>query len=148
MELILLQDVQSVGSKGDVVRVSEGFARNFLLPRRFAIASTRSNRQFVEEQRARMVKKRAQQKTEAENKAQQLQQMKLTMEAAAGEQDKLFGSITAEDIRQALAERGYAVDRKRIHLQDPIRALGSHVVSVELYPQVKASVTVEVIRKS
>ena len=147
MELILLNDVENVGLKGDVVRVRDGFARNFLIPRKLAISCTRSNQQFVEEQKARVEKRRIQERAEAEKKSKDLEQLKVIIHAPAGEQDKLFGSVTAEDIRQALVERSYTVDKKRIHLKEPIRTLGSHTVSVELYPQVKASVTVEVVRK-
>ena len=148
MELILLQDVENVGQKGDVVRVREGFGRNFLIPRKLALVSTRSNQQFFAEQKARVAQKRVKEKSEAEKKAKDLEQVKITLEAASGEQGKLFGSVTTEEIRQALAAQGYSVDKKRIHLKEPIRALGAHIVSVEIYPQVKATITVEVIRKS
>ncbi len=148
MELILLKDVNDVGLKGEVVRVRDGFARNFLLPRKLAMPCTPTNQQFVETQKARAAERRAKEQTEAENRAKQLTELKLTLQAPAGEQNKLFGSVTAEDIRQALAERGYSLDKKRIHLKEPIRSLGSHTVAVELYPQVKAAVTVEVVRQS
>ena len=140
--------VGNVGLKGDVIRVRDGFARNFLLPRGLAQASTRANQKFVEEQKVRVAKKRAKERTAAEGKVNDLEKLKLTFEVAAGEQDKLFGSVTTEEIRQALTEQGYPIEKKRIHLKEPIRTLGSHTVIVELYPQVKATLTVEVIRKS
>ena len=148
MEVILLKDVEKVGRKGDVLRVRDGFGRNFLLPQGFALLSTRANQKFVEEQKTRVSKRRAAETLKAKDQAEKLQELKLVIQAAAGEHDKLFGSVTAEDICEALAKNGYAVDKKHIHLKESIRTLGLHPVSVELYPQVKATVTVEVIRKS
>ena len=148
MELILIKDVSDVGLKGEVVRVRSGFARNFLLPRKLAIASTRANQQFVEAQKVRAAQRRAKEQAEAENRAKDLTAVKLTIQAPAGEQNKLFGSVTAEDICQALAAQGYAFEKKRIHLKEPIRVLGSHTVAVELYSQVKAQITIEVVRQS
>ncbi len=148
MELLLLQDVDKVGRKGDVVRVRDGFGRNFLIPRRLALPSTRANQKFVQEHKARAAKKQAATKFDAEEKAGKLNQLKLTVHAAAGEQDKLFGSVTAEDICEALAKKGYSFDKKQIHLKESIRSLGSHSVTVELFPHVKAAVTVDVVRKA
>jgi large subunit ribosomal protein L9 len=148
MELILLKDVDNVGRKGDVVRVRDGHARNLLIPHRLALPSTWANQQFVSEQKVRAEKRHFKERTEAENKARELEKDALTLQATAGEQDKLFGSITSEDIREALAAKGYALDKKRIHLKEPIRTLGSHTVQVELYPQIKTTVAVEVIRKA
>lgn len=148
MELLLLQDVDKVGRKGDVVRVRDGFGRNFLIPRSLGLPSTRANQQFVQEQKARATKKHAAAKFDAEDKARQLNQLKLTLHATAGEQDKLFGSVTAEDICEALAKKGFQIDKKHIHLNEPIRSLGPHSVTVEVFPQVKAAVTVDVVRKS
>ncbi len=148
MELILLKDIEKVGRKGQVIRVRDGFARNFLLPQKFAFPSTRANREFVEELKVRAAKKHEKELAAAQKEADALGQVRLTLEARAGEQDKLFGSVTSEDIQEALERRGLKVDKKHIHLRDPIRALGSHQVVVELYPQVKTTVTVEVIKKS
>ena len=148
MEIILLKDVEKVGRKGDVLRVRDGFGRNFLLPQGLALRSTKANQQFIEEQKVRVSKRRAAEKTKAEGQAEKLKELKLAIQASAGEQDKLFGSITVEDIREALAKKGYAFDKKHIHLKEPIRALGSHPVSVEVYPQVRATVTVEVVKKA
>ena len=148
MELILLQNVEKVGRKGDVVKVHDGFARNFLLPQKLALSSTRSNRQFVEEQRARSEVRHQKEKAGAQTQAEQLSQLKLILEAQAGEKGKLYGSVTADDIQQALSQKGFSVDKKQIHLKESIRSLGEHAVQVELHPQVKATVTIEVIQKS
>ncbi len=148
MELILLKDVEKVGLKGDVIRVRDGFARNFLLPQNLALPSTRANQEFFTEQKERMTRRREKERVLAQDLAQKLSQVKVTIPAQAGEQDKLYGSVTAEDVCEALNKQGYSFGRKQILLKESIRALGTHTVSVELFLQVKASVTVEVIRKS
>ena len=147
MELILTENVEKVGRKGDVVRVRDGFARNFLIPRSLGVPATRANREFVEEQKGRAQKRREKEKVEAQNIVQKLNTLKIVVEAAAGEKDKLFGSVTAEDISQALQKQGHRYDRKHIVLKEPIRSVGSHAVVIEMYPQVKATITVEVVKK-
>lgn len=147
MELILTENVEKVGRKGDVLRVRDGFARNFLIPRNLAVPATRANREFVEDQKGRAQKRREKEKAEAQNMAQKLNNLKVVIEASAGEKDKLFGSVTAEDISHALQKQGHHYDRKHIALKEPIRSVGSHPVVVEIYPQVKATITVEVVKK-
>ncbi len=148
MELILLQDVEKVGRKGDVIRVRDGFGRNFLLPQNLALVASRENRKFVDDLKARAAKRRAVEKAEAEVVAKKVQGLKVTLERAVGDQDKLYGSVTAEDVREALEAQKYIFDKKQIHLKEPIRSLGVHPVTVEIYPQVKATVSVEVVSKS
>ena len=144
MELILLKDVNSVGRKGDVVRVREGFGRNFLLPRNLALVSTQANKKFIDDLKARAEKRRTEEKLEAQGLAKKLEGLKLEFTRAAGEKEKLFGSVTLEDIREALEKQGYKFDKRQIQLKDPIRALGVHPVLVEVYPQVKTTISVEV----
>lgn len=148
MELILTENVDKVGRKGDVVRVRDGFARNFLIPRNLAVPSTRANQEFVSEQKVRAEKRRDKERAEAQKVAEKVGKVKLTIEAAAGEKDKLFGSVTAEDISEALNKQGHSYDKKHIHLKDAIRSLGTYSVAVEVYPQVKANISVEVTKKS
>lgn len=148
MELILTENVEKVGRKGDVVRVRDGFARNFLIPRSLAVPATRANQEFVEEQRGRAQKRREKEKAEAQSLAEKLQAVKISIAAAAGEKDKLFGSITSEDICEALAKKGHTYDRKHVLLKEPIRSLGTFPVAIEIYPQVKATITVEVTKKA
>ena len=148
MELILTENVEKVGRKGDVVRVRDGFARNFLIPRSLAVPSTRANQEFVAEQRVRAEKRREKERTEAQKMAEKVSKVKLTIEAAAGEKEKLFGSVTAEDISEALQKQGHSFDKKHIHLKDAIRALGTYSVAIEIYPQIKANISVEVTKKS
>ena len=149
MELILIKDVENVGRKGDVIRVRDGYGRNFLIPRRLGVPTARAGREFVEAQKERTAAKQAKEKAEALARSEKLSKLKVKLEVQAGEKDKLFGSVTAEDVREALKREGYAVEKKQIHLRESsIRSLGAHEVDVEIYPQVKATVTVEVIRKS
>ncbi len=148
MEIILVQNVEKVGQKGDVVKVRDGFARNFLLPRKLAVPSTRMNQQFVEEQRERSLRRQEKDRQNAQTLADRLAQTKAVLEARAGENEKLFGSVTAEDICESLKRQGFEFHRKQILLKESIRSLGAHQVTVEIYPQIKAAVTVEVVRKS
>jgi len=148
MELILLKDVNNLGRKGETVRVRDGFARNFLIPQKVALPSTQAGKEFVAEQKMRAEKRRAKEKAEAELKAKELEKVKLILQVPAGEQDKLFGAITNDDIRIALEAKGFSLDKKKILLKDPIRALGTYTVQVEIFPQVKSAVSVEVVRKA
>lgn len=148
MELILTENVEKVGRKGDVVRVRDGFGRNFLIPRSLAIPSTRANQEFVSEQKVRAEKRRDKERAEAQTASEKLSKVKVTIESAAGEKDKLFGSITAEDISEALRQQGHTYDKKHIQMKEAIRSLGSHPVTVEIHPQVKATIIVEVVKKS
>jgi large subunit ribosomal protein L9 len=147
MELILIRDVAHVGCKGDVVKVSDGYARNFLFPRKLAVASTRSNRQFVAEQRERAEKRKEIEREKARGKVAEISQIKLTVRAKVGEKGKLFGSVTAEHISDELKQRGYDIDKRQIILKDSIRSTGSYSVPVEIYSGVRASVTLEVVEE-
>lgn len=148
MEVILLKDVEKVGRKGDVLQVRDGFARNYLLARGLALRSNKGNQKFVEDQKLRAQKRREKEKAQAEVRAKEIQKIKLTLPAKVGESGKLFGSVTAEDIREALHQKGYTLDKKQIQLQDPIRSVGVYSVTLELFPQVKATIQVEVVRES
>ena len=148
MELILLQDVKKLGRKGEVVRVKEGYGRNYLLPRNLALNATKANQKFIADLKARAAKRMAAEKLQAETEAKKLEKVKISIEQAVGENDKLFGAVTSEDIRQALEEKKHIFDKKQIMLKEPIKALGVHSVMVEVYPQVKAAISVEVVPKS
>jgi large subunit ribosomal protein L9 len=148
MELILLQDVEKVGRKGEVVKVKEGFGRNFILPRNLGLVASAANKKFVDDLKARAAKRLEKEKADAEAVAQKLKNVKIKLERQAGENEKLFGSVTADDIREALVEKNYTFDKKQIQLKDPIRALGVHQVNVEVFPQVKATLSVEVVAKA
>jgi large subunit ribosomal protein L9 len=147
MELLLIKNVPEVGKKGEVVRVRDGFARNFLIPKNFAIPATRANQEFFADQRARSAARKAKEKEAAEKKAKELTNLKISLEVKAGDGDKLYGSIGAEDIRQALAKLGHEFEKKQVRLRDPLKTLGSHQVDLEIYPQVKTRLTVELIKQ-
>lgn len=146
MEVILLRDVEKLGKRGEVVNVRDGFGRNFLLPRSLAIAATRSNRAFLEAQKKRTAKRLTEKKEEAEETAERLKSVRLRLEMAVGEKDKLFGAVTAQDLAEALRERGFNLDKKQIRLPEPIRSLGTHTVIVELNSDVKPTLQVEVVK--
>ncbi|HEX6615702.1 MAG TPA: 50S ribosomal protein L9 [Gemmatimonadales bacterium] len=144
IEVILREDVQSLGKAGELVRVKPGYARNYLLPHGLAFEATEGNRKRIAaETRAKSARNQAE-RTEAEQRAATLGGVTLTLTGKAGEEGKLFGSVTAQDIADALAARGYEVDRRRIELEHPIKSLGHHTVGVRLHPEVRAEVHVSV----
>jgi len=145
MELILREDVKSLGKAGELVRVKPGYARNFLLPRGLAYEATEGNKKRIAgETRARMTRQ-ASEKAAAEAVAAQLGALTLTLRGKAGEEGKLFGSITPQDIAAALESAGHAVDRRRIELEQPIKTLGAHSVAIRLHPEVHAEVRLTVV---
>ena len=146
MELLLLQNVVDVGKKGDVVRVRDGFARNFLMPQALAIPATRANKQFFAEKRARNVVRKAKEKEAAEKRAKEMKDLTISIEVRAGEGDKLYGSVTAEDLRVALEKQGHGFEKKQIRIKEALKTLGTHQVDLEIYPQVKTRLTVELVR--
>ncbi len=148
MELLLLKNVPDVGKKGDVVRVRDGHARNLLIPNELAIPATRANKQFFAEQRARSAARKAKEKEAAEKRAKELKDLTIKMEVKAGDGDKLFGSVTAEDLRLELEKLGHSFEKKQVRIKDPLKTLGTHQVDLEIYPQVKTRLTVELIRQA
>ena len=148
MELLLLKDVKDVGKKGDVVRVRDGFGRNFLLPNDLAMPATRSNKKFFADQRTRSAARKAKEKEAAEKRAKELKDLKITLEVKAGEGDKLYGSVTTEDIRVALEQQGHIFEKKQIRIKDALKTLGSHQVELEIFPQVKTRLTVELVKQA
>jgi len=147
MEVILKEDVEKLGHRGDIVRVAEGYGRNFLLPRKLAIEASRANKAVIEQMKAAAVRKSAKEKTGAEALAQQLNDVQLTFERKVGEKDHLFGSVTSADIASALEAKGFNVDRRKIHLDDPLKSLGEFHVPLKLHREVTAHVKVTVNRE-
>jgi large subunit ribosomal protein L9 len=144
IEVILREDVQSLGKTGELVRVKPGYARNYLLPHGLAFEATEGNKKRIAaETRAKTVRNQAE-RTEAERFAATLAALTLSLTGKAGEEGKLFGSITAQDIADALAAQGQQVDRRRIELEHPIKTLGHHTVAVRLHAEVRAEVHVSV----
>lgn len=145
MEVILREDVKDLGKAGALVRVRPGYARNYLLPRGLAFEATEGNRKrILGEQRARAAQAAAD-RVEAEGMAAALGQVQVQLTAKAGEEGRLFGSITSQDVADALAARGHPVDRRRIELEHPIKQLGTHTVPVRLHPEVHAEIQVTVV---
>ena len=147
MEVILQQDVDKVGRLGEVVRVKPGFARNFLLPRGLAVLADRKNLAVLEHQKRVVASKRSKAKKAAEDIASRLAPVALILKARAGEEDKLFGSITNQDIARALGDAGFEVDRKKVVLEAPIKALGEYSVPVHLGPDVRVTIKVTVAKE-
>ena len=145
MEVILREDIEKVGHRGDVVKVAPGFARNFLIPKRLAVAATESNKKIVAQERDAWLRKEAKQKGEAEDLGKMLSGVTVTITQRAGEEGQLFGSVTAKDVAEALEKQNYNIDRRKILLEDNIRQVGEHKVPVRLHKDVTAEVTVNVV---
>jgi len=142
MEVILKEDVPKLGARGDVVKVAEGYGRNFLLPRKLAIEATRGNRAVIEQMKQAALRRAATDKAEAEAQAKQLETVTLSFTRKAGEKDQLFGSVTSSDIGAALEAKGYSLDRRKIHLYEPLKHIGEFKVPIRLYKGVEATVKV------
>jgi large subunit ribosomal protein L9 len=147
MEVILREDVDKVGRAGEIVAVKDGFARNYLIPRGLAYLATESNRRRFEAEARKRAQHREQARARAEEQAQALAQISLTFALKAGEGDRLFGSVTAADIAQRLAELGHAIDKRRIELEEPIKLVGIYKVPVKLEAGVKGEVRVWVVKE-
>jgi large subunit ribosomal protein L9 len=147
MEVILKEDVATLGSRGDVVKVAEGYGRNFLLPRKLAIEATKGNRAVIDQMKNAAVRRTASEKSDAEVLAKQFDGVILGFTRKVGEKDHLFGSVTSSDIAEALEKKGFDVDRRKIQLDEPIRQLGEYKVAVRLHKDVTAEITVVVAKE-
>lgn len=144
MEIILKEDVPNVGHTGDVVKVKPGFARNYLFPRGLAVVADRKSVSELEHQKRILAEKRERERQSSQSAAETLNQLRLVITARAGEEGKLFGSVTNLDIERSLSEAGHSVDRRRIRLSEPIKSLGEHKVTIRLAAGVDATITVAV----
>jgi large subunit ribosomal protein L9 len=145
IEVILREDIKTLGKAGQMVRVKPGYARNFLLPQGLAYEATEGNKKRIAaETRARSTRDQAE-KTEAERFAATLSSVAVKLSGKAGEEGKLFGSVTPQDIADALAREGHTVDRRRIELEQPIKSVGEHTVTIRLHPEVHAELRVTVV---
>jgi large subunit ribosomal protein L9 len=147
MEVILREDIESLGSRGDVVKVAPGYARNFLLPKRLAVTATESNKKIVAQERDAHLRKEVKLAGEAADLAKLMSNVSVTIKAKAGENDHLFGSVTVKDIAEALEKQNYNIDRKKIVMADAIRQLGDHKVTVKLHKEVSLELPVHVVRE-
>lgn len=148
MEIILQEDVEKLGNRGQVVTVKDGYARNYLLPRKLAIAANPSNMKRLEKMRAAFAKKEATERESAQQQAAQLATVKLALSRKAGENDQLFGSVTSGDIADALKAQGYEIDKRKIQLTDAIKTVGEFSVTLKLYRDVTATVQLAVSREA
>ena len=147
MEVILREDIDNLGSRGQVVKVAPGYARNFLLPKKLAVAATESNKKIVEQERQAHLRKEAKLAGEAQDLAKLMLGTAITIKQKAGEADQLFGSVTSKDIADALTSKGFNIDRRKIQLDEPIKQLGEYTVPVKLHKDVSVDVSVLVAKE-
>jgi large subunit ribosomal protein L9 len=144
MEVILKEDVNKLGHRGDVVKVADGYGRNYLLPEKLAIEANAANKAVIGQMKASAVRKSAKEKTGAEQLAAQLSAVELVFERKAGENEHLFGSVTSGDIAHQLEVKGYTIDRRKISLDEPLKTIGEYHVPVKLHREVTSHVKVTV----
>ena len=144
MEVILKEDVNNLGHRGDVVKVADGYGRNFLLPKKLAMEANAANKAVIDQMKASAVRRSAKEKAEAEALVQQLNNVTVVFERKVGENEHLFGSVTSGDIAHALETKGYTIDRRKIALDEPLKSLGEYHVPVKLHREVTSHVKVTV----
>ena len=144
MELLLREDVENLGARGDLVKVKAGYGRNYLLPRKLAVQATPANVKQIEQQRRSLLKKAAVEREGAQQQADLLKEVTLEFARKVGEHGVLYGSVTSLDIHEALTARGYEIDRKRISLREPIKEVGDYEVPIKLHREVTAPLKVVV----
>lgn len=144
MKIILKQDVDNVGHKGDIVNVSPGFGRNYLIPKRLALEVTPSNVKMIEIERQSLKKKVEKERQSYQDVVRRLNELTITFSRKAGEKDMIFGSVSASDIKEALDKQGFEIEKKKIALDEPIKRLGNYTISVKVFHDDKASLKVEV----
>lgn len=145
MEIILREDVEKLGHRGDVVKVAAGFARNFLIPKRLAVPASESNKKIVAQERDAWLRKEAKLKGEMEELGRMLSQVKLTITQRAGEEGHLFGSVTSKDVADAIEAQNFTIDRRKIVMEENIRQTGEYKIPVRLHRDVTAEVTLNVL---
>src|SRR6516165_12539191 len=144
MEVILLQDVEKLGTRGQVVKVADGYGRNHLLPKKMALAATAQNKRWVGQQRVRFLKMEAKEKADAEELARIMEGVSVTIKRKSGEQGTLFGSVTTMDVAEGLTAQGYNIDKRKIQLETPLKLLGEYDVAVKLHREVTQTIKVKV----
>jgi large subunit ribosomal protein L9 len=148
MEVILKEDVNKLGSRGDVVKVAEGYGRNFLLPRKLAIEASAGNKAVIVQMKAASVRRSAKEKTQAEELAKQFDGLSVSFQRRSGEHDHLFGSVTSGDIADAVAKKGVTLDRRQIQLHEPLKTLGEFTVPVKLHKEVTTHLKVVIEKEA
>ena len=145
MEVILKEDVANLGHRGDVVKVADGYGRNFLLPRKLALQATLANKAVIEQMKSAAIRRSATEKAQAEELVTKLQPVVLTFTRKSGENGQLFGSVTSSDIAGGLETKGFNIDRRKIQLAEPLKAIGNYDVAIRLHREVTAHVKVKVL---
>ncbi|HKJ80910.1 MAG TPA: 50S ribosomal protein L9 [Ignavibacteriaceae bacterium] len=147
MKVILRQNAEGLGQVGDVVDVKDGYARNYLIPRKIAYTALKGNIRALDEEKKTLSKKREQELSAAEALAAELEKVSVTIPVQVGEEDKIFGTVTTQMISDALKEKGHELDKRKIEIDEPIKALGIYGVSIKLHPNVNAKIKVWVVRE-
>ncbi len=147
MKVILRQNYESLGQIGQLIDVKEGYARNFLIPRKIAYAALEGNIRALEEEKKSVEKKKKQEIEAAEKLSLELEKVSVTISVQVGEEDKIFGSVTTQMIADALKEKGYEIDKRKIEIEEPIKSLGIYGIAIKLHPNVTTNVKVWVVRQ-
>ena len=145
MEVILKEDVANLGHRGDVVKVADGYGRNFLLPRKLALQATQANKAVIEQMKVAAARRSATEKAQAEELVVKLEPVALSFTRKSGESGQLFGSVTSADIASELETKGFDVDRRKIQLTEPLKSLGDYTVAIKLHREVTAHIKVQVL---
>ncbi|HSC26487.1 MAG TPA: 50S ribosomal protein L9 [Vicinamibacterales bacterium] len=145
MEVILREHVEKLGRRGDIVKVAEGYARNYLLPQKLALAVTEANKRQIERERHAAEARELEEKTQAEAFAQRIAELEVAISRRVGENDTLYGSVTSADIAHALQAKGFEIDKRKVHLPDPIKTLGETTVPLKIHREVTAQLRVIVV---
>ena len=148
IEVILKEDVEHLGNRGDVVRVAPGYARNYLLPRKLALQVSEGNKRQIEHMKKVAAQRAAEEKSVADQLAQRLASVVCVIARKVGETDTLYGSVTSSDIAEVIAAQGIEIDRRKIQLPEPIKHLGDHKVSIRIHHDVTAQITVQVVKQA
>jgi large subunit ribosomal protein L9 len=148
MDVILLEDVKNLGGRGDTVSVKQGYARNYLLPRKLALPATASGIRMMKEEERRREVRELKMHREAEELSKDLNKVSCTAEVQAGEDDRVFGAVTSADIAELLTAQGFDIDKRKVILEEPLKALGVYTIPVRLYKDVEAKVKVWVVKRS
>jgi large subunit ribosomal protein L9 len=148
MEVILKEDVANLGNRGDVVKVADGYGRNFLLPRKLALQATLANKAVIEQMKTAAARRSATEKAQAEELVAKLELVALSFTRKSGENGQLFGSVTSADIAGGLEAKGFEVDRRKIQLSEPLKTVGEYTVAIKLHREVTAHVKVQVLTEA
>lgn len=146
MKLILVKDVEKLGQIGDIVNVKEGYARNYLIPKKLVLEATEANKKVVEKEKIKAEQRRKESKKEAEELCQKLEKLSLTVPVQVGEKDKLYGSVTAQDISDLLKKEGFDIDKRKIEVANTIKTLGIYSIKIKLDPEIIATTKVWVVK--